>query len=373
MTMTILATAATLSDGALLARVQVLADRERRATVELVAHLAELDTRQILVAEGYSLFTYCTRRLGFSEDAACTRIEVARTARRFPVILDRLAEGSLSLTAVRLLAPHLTAHNHEEVLAAASRRTRREIEVLVARLAPRPDVPASVRKLPVAPAHLPLKVGAHASRPPLPPVVRQEATGEELPAAAVLQAPPRRTVVAPLAPQRYQVQFTVGQETHDTLRRLQDLLRREIPNGDPAAIVHRALTLLLRKVETRKLAVTSQAKRAGSIRSGPDTNVGGAPDSRHVPAAIRRAVWKRDDGGCAFVSKSGHRCAERTFLELHHLHPYALGGPSTVDNLALRCRRHNAYESELTFGPFVGSSGRETTEAYSSIGRAGSP
>jgi 5-methylcytosine-specific restriction endonuclease McrA len=359
MTMNMLASAATLSDEALLARVQVLAGRERQATVELTAHLAELDTRQILVAEGYSLFSYCTRRLGLSEDAACTRIEVARAARRFPVILDRLADGALSLTAIRLLAPHLTTENHGEVLEAARRRTKREIEVLVARLAPRPDVPSSVRKLPVAaPPSLPVGAPAgQAHAQELRPLVPQGAPGEHLPGAAILHSPPRRPVVAPLAPRRYQVQFTVGQETHDTLRRLQDLLRREIPNGDPAVIVGRALTLLLKQVEKRKLAATSQAR---PIRPGTDgTRRRSTADSRYVPAVVRRAVWNRDGGRCAFVSKSGHRCAERTFLELHHLHPYALGGPPTVDNLALRCRRHNAYEAELTFGPFGASPVRE--------------
>jgi 5-methylcytosine-specific restriction endonuclease McrA len=359
----ILATAATLSDDALLARVQLLAGRERQSTAELTAHLAELDTRPILVAEGYSLFTYCTKRLGLSEDAACTRIEVARAARRFPVILDRLGEGSLSLTAIRLLAPHLTADNHQEVLEAAGRRSKREVEVLVARLAPRPELPSSVRKLPDrTPAPMTVDSTKEQASRQLSALVNQGAIGGPMPATAALHPPPtRRPVVAPISYQRYQVQFTVGQETHDKLRRLQDLLRREIPNGDPATIIDRALTALLHDVERRKLAATSKAERA--IRPGTDKlRERSIPGSRHVPAAIRRAVWRRDDSRCAFVSKSGHRCTERAFLELHHIHPYALGGPPTVENMALRCRRHNAYESELIFGPFNASSVRERTE-----------
>jgi hypothetical protein len=42
--------------------------------------------------------------------------------------------------------------------------------------------------------------------------------------------------VTPLAPERYKVQFTVSRATHEKLRRVQDLLRHSIPNGDPAAI-----------------------------------------------------------------------------------------------------------------------------------------
>ena len=62
-------------------------------------------------------------------------------------------------------------------------------------------------------------------------------------------------------------------------------------------------------------------------------------------------VWARDQGRCAFVGSEG-RCAERGFLEFHHLVPYAAGGDATVDTIALRCRRHNAYEAELELGSF---------------------
>ena len=78
----ILATAAGLSDQDLLSRLRVLALREREASVELVAHLAALDTRPaVYAAQGYgSLFSYCTQALRLSEDAACNRIEAARPA-----------------------------------------------------------------------------------------------------------------------------------------------------------------------------------------------------------------------------------------------------------------------------------------------------
>src|SRR5438093_1489442 len=137
----ILVSAATLSDQDLLARLAVLASKEREASAELVAHLAELDGRPALyAAQGYgSLFSYCTQALRLSEDAACSRIEAARACRRFPLILELLASGSLSLTSVRLLGRHLTAENHQVVLTKARERKRREIEALVAEVAPQPD------------------------------------------------------------------------------------------------------------------------------------------------------------------------------------------------------------------------------------------
>src|SRR6266436_9433264 len=125
----ILVTASALSDQDLLARLETLAGKEREASVELLAHLAALDSRKMLyAAQGYgSLFNYCTQALRLSEDAACNRIEAARACRRFPVILDYLASGAMTLTSVRLLRRHLTPENHEDVLARAKGRTREEL------------------------------------------------------------------------------------------------------------------------------------------------------------------------------------------------------------------------------------------------------
>jgi hypothetical protein len=148
------------------------------------------------------------------------------------------------------------------------------------------------------------------------------------------------SVVAPLAPERYKVQITVSRETFEKLRRAQDLLRHTIPTGDPAAIVDRALDALLTDLNRTRLAAVSR----------PAKDRPTASDSRHIPAAVKRAVWTRDGGQCAFVGARG-RCTETGFLEFHHVVPYARGGPSGVDNIELRCRAHNAYEAELDFGP----------------------
>ena len=288
----ILVTASALSDQDLLARLEMLAGKEREASAELVAHLAALDSRPALfAAQGYgSLFSYCTQALRLSEDAACNRIEAARACRRFPLILDLLASGSLSLTSVRLLGPHLTAENHESVLAKARDRTRREIEALVAELAPRPDLPSTVRKLPCRTA-TPIPVGracawpgrlalgwrlacARAWRPAPGPAMTSvpSAAGAAIaPSPSALPATPRPIVQAS-APERYRVQFTIGQETHEKLRRLQALLRREIPDGDPGAIFDRALTVLLEKVEKTKLAAAAKPRPSRPIRPAADPN-----------------------------------------------------------------------------------------------------
>src|SRR5438128_12234730 len=124
----ILASLTRLPDADLVAQVKALIARERDVTAELIAHLAELDTRDVHLRAGYpSLYIYCRAALGLSEWEAYNRIEVARAVRRFPVILELLAEGAMTLTAVRLLAPHLAPTNYREALGAARGKRKAEI------------------------------------------------------------------------------------------------------------------------------------------------------------------------------------------------------------------------------------------------------
>jgi hypothetical protein len=147
-------------------------------------------------------------------------------------------------------------------------------------------------------------------------------------------------VVVPLSPKRFKIQFTATEGTHDLLRRAQDLLRHQIPNGDVGEVMAKALRVLVRQLEKEKIAATDR----------PRGSRGSDPRSRHIPAEVKRTVWKRDGGTCGFVAPNGRRCEERTFLEFHHVMPYATGGKATVDNIELRCRAHNGYEAELHLG-----------------------
>jgi hypothetical protein len=334
-----------LSDERLIAEVQRLAGCERQATAELLLFLMELDRRRLYLGEGYpSLFAYCTLVLHYPEHAALNRIEVARVARRFPVLLEHIAEGVLHLTGARLLGPHLTDENAGVLLETARHKSKREIEELIAALRPKPPVASVVRRLPTRP--LPSHTTASDTSQEGFSSKRQS---EEPPVAATtVTSPVTRPVVAPLAPERYKVQFTITRETRDKLRKVQDLLRHVIPDGDPAAIFDRALTRLLEDVERSRFALTSRPRERGSAPAR----------SRHIPAAVRREVWRRDDGRCAFVGSRG-RCAERGFLEFHHVVPFAVGGAATVENIELRCAAHNGHEASLFFASETGDVVRE--------------
>jgi hypothetical protein len=221
---------ARLSDSDLTVTLARLVECEHGATARLVAHLAEFDARKLHLAAGFpSLFAYCCAVLHLSEPGTASRIVAARAARRFPLILDPLEGASVSLTTVRLLAPHLTKENHGELLAAATHKRKSEVEELIARRFPRADVVSSVRKVPVRSKVIPALApesppGGAPSHPdpasmPAPPVAPEQAP------------PPRRALVAPLAPDRYEIRFTASGETRDKLRRAQEQLSHAVPSG----------------------------------------------------------------------------------------------------------------------------------------------
>jgi hypothetical protein len=328
-----------LADDALTAELGHLAGREREATAAFIVHLAEFDARRLYEGAGYqSMFSYCRAVLRLSEDAAYNRIKAARAARLFPAIVAMLTDGLLSPTTVRLLAPHLTAENHEALLAAAAGKGKQDVEELLARWFPQPDVSPSVRKL---------RSRVVVTEEIAPPEVRAAPASllvaSAAPCAAVISSgmPSKPALVRPLAPARYEIRFTVSAETRDLMRDAQDLLGHAIPNGDLAAVFHRALSVLVTDLKRRKFGATSRPRPSHESNSGSQT----------VPAAVRREVAARDASRCAFVSKDGHRCEERRFLEFHHVVPRAVGGDATVANIQLRCRAHNGHEVDLFFGP----------------------
>lgn len=250
------------------------------------------------------------------------------------MILELLVQGTVNLTTVRLLAPHLTPGNHVEVLESARGVSRSEVEQIVARLAPAPDVPTSVRKLPApkpATVVAPVEMAA-----PTTAVARVPAAEAPLPCPAppTLTTALAHAVVGALSPERYRMQLTISGDILEKLRLAKDMLRHAVPSGNEDEILDRALTALLAELAKKKFAASERPRPAGSV----------AARSRHVPGEVKRAVFLRDLGRCAFTSTAGRRCGERAFVEFHHVHAHADGGAATIENIELRCRRHNAYE-----------------------------
>ena len=301
---------ANLSNQALLEETERLAGSLMHATALLVAALAEVDARRLWADVGCSsLYEYCTRVLRFSEQEAYLRMEAARVAQDYPVVLSLIDHGDLTLTNVGLLKPHLTPENHAAVLEAACGQSKREVTRQVAALRGGDDpTPFIASMMPISADHF------------------------------------RLTVDIPDA-------------TCDKLQYATDLLRHTLPDGDVAEVLDRALTALLRDLERSKYAATNTPRMPRDVAAG----------SRSIPASVRRAVWQRDGGRCAFVGTRG-RCRATAFLEFHHLTPFAVGGQATIENIELRCAAHNRREAELFFGAGMASVVRETSAEYGELG-----
>jgi hypothetical protein len=150
----------------------------------------------------------------------------------------------------------------------------------------------------------------------------------------------RSPIVEPLAPSRYKVQFTASAELQEKLERLQALT----PGADLAAVIERAVSERLERLEARRFA---QVKKARNQVEESETR----PSSRYIPAPIRRTVYQRDGGRCTYLDAAGRRCTARRNLEYHHHgRPYGRGGDHSVENLRLCCKAHNALLAEQEYG-----------------------
>jgi hypothetical protein len=379
----------TITDDQLLASVRMLVARSNRALAELLAHLAEVETRGIHRQRACaSLYTYCLYELRMSEDAAHRRSKAARLVRQFPELFARIAGGELHLTGLLLLGPHLDCDHRGEILDLARFRSKREIQELVSRLDPKPRVPAVVEPIGTGPA-------GRASYPrlaeALAPAVRSLAVGERPADWTEEESAPAPTEdarrywsadedVRPDAvptetrgkadeapssdpwqrPMQFKVQFTASQEYVDCMNEALDLLSHELGTRDIAEVHARAMQALVAELRKRKCAATERA-RANTTPDADDAS-GDADEAtrnrheedttrnRHVPAEVRRQVWTRDAARCCYVDDEGRRCLERARLEIHHRVPFANGGSHAAENLELRCRAHNDLAAEQDFG-----------------------
>jgi len=130
-----------LTDSELEAGLHRIVDEQRVGLADLLSHLGEVDARKLYLGHACSsLFTYCTTCLGFSESESFKRTQAARLARTYPVIFTMVADGKLHLSALNLVAPHLTLENHRELLEAAHGKSKRALQELLAARFARPDV-----------------------------------------------------------------------------------------------------------------------------------------------------------------------------------------------------------------------------------------
>jgi hypothetical protein len=157
------------------------------------------------------------------------------------------------------------------------------------------------------------------------------------------------------------VRFTRSREADERFRYAQDLIGHGLKSGDIAEMYDQAMKELIKKLERVRFGACERP------RSRPARTKAG---SRHIPTHVKRAVWQRDGGQCTFRSESGRRCEARRWIEFDHVKEFARGGEATVDGLRLRCRGHNQYTAEQTFGAGFMEQKREQARAAAAARKA---
>jgi 5-methylcytosine-specific restriction endonuclease McrA len=260
------------------------------------------------------MYDFCVRGLGMSEGTAHRSISGTRAARRYPTVLEMLADGRLHLSGLSLLAPHLTAENHAQLLAEAAGKTKAETREILARWFPKPDVPDRVQ-----------------------PVSPTEAGGGEQGGLGLEGAPaPARSQVEPLSEERFGVHFTGSARLKAKLEHAQDLMSHV--SRELEVVFERALDALIRELENKQWGKTDRPRRSRGTEDGRPTR------------ADKREVFERDHGQCAYVSADGVRCASKAFLQFDHIQPRALGGSGKADESRLLCQKHNLMSAKRVFG-----------------------
>jgi hypothetical protein len=335
-------------------RLQDLLRREHGALADFLVTLAAFDQRRAWAELGHaSLFAFLHRDLGLSKGAAFYRATAAALVQRFPEVVEPIRRGKLCLTTVVEVAKVLTPENAREVLPRFFGLSKREAQEVMAELQPREapplrDVVTVVWRNP-APA-LPLAsrlepdLGQEVGQPTALRVTEtsphQDAC-HPAPTPALPRAPPAPPpdAVEPLTAELTRIHVTLPRRVFQKVEAARAALSHSHPGAGLADIIEAGIDLLLER----------KAKRNGLVKR-PRSEPRPSADPEHVPAHVRREVWKRDGGRCQHPVASGGVCGSTVRVELHHLVSRNRGGPATVENLTTLCGFHRDLETRREFG-----------------------
>ncbi len=300
-----------ISDERLVGNLKELLVADARTEARIVAHLAELDARRLHLKLEQSLFHYCQKRLGLSDNQAYSpRPDVPSQIRKLPP-----KAGTVSAGPTGSLEP----------LSETSYRLQLNTS------------PAVKEKLELA-----RDLMSHANRSGDLAVVVERALDlliEKLQKQRFGQTshPRRRKQEAPSQP-------TGAQTLAGRPRRTEGHSTAPAGGSEPSGV--------------RSIPAPSASEMAGASVSADlrgarrfDRSKRGRSEGRaHIPNETRRKLVERDGLCCSYVGDDGRRCTARAFLQIDHEKPWAKGGLDTLDNLRLRCAAHNQLRAEQEYG-----------------------
>ena len=330
------------------ARLADLLQRERAALAEFLVALADFDRRRLWLELGHaSLFYFLHRELGLSKGAAFYRKTAAELIQRFPEVIEPLRDGRLCLTSVVELAKVLRPENRGDVLPRFFQLSKREAKAVSAELQPAEAAPHRevVTALRVPVAALALSLPNRAAREserielsvhPDEPLRANSPKAEPPMASPAPRAPP--PAVEPLTADLRRFHVTVSRRFLEKLEAARAALSHSHPGAEAQEILEAGLDLLLERHAKRKGLVEKPRREPPPAKPG------------HVPAHVKRAVWKRDGGVCQWPVNSGGICGSIHQVELDHVVPRGRGGPPTIENTRCLCRAHNLLAARRIYG-----------------------
>ena len=313
---------------------------------DFLVALSEFDRQRLWVQLGHaSLFDFLHREFGLSRGSAHYRKVAAQLIQRFPEVVAPLREGKLCITVVLELARVITPENSVDVLPRFFHRSKQEAKAVAVEIRPAEVVP---RKEMVT--AFPLVSSTQPGRVQPVELAAHLVQGASSPIPAVRPAAPMHS--EPLTPDLRRLHMTVSKQFLDKLQAARAGQGHAQPGASAEKVLEAALDLLL----------AQQAKRRAEVRQ-PQQNPRPAKNPGHVTAAVKRAVWSRDEGKCTWPLDSGGTCGSTLRLEIDHVVPRGRGGASTVDNCRLACNFHNQLAARQVYGDdwmdrFTGGIGR---------------
>jgi 5-methylcytosine-specific restriction endonuclease McrA len=327
------------------------------ATARLLDLIRDFDARGGWNTGFRSCAAWLSWRVGLDLGAAREKVRVAHALGTLPRLAQALARGELSYAKVRALTRVATPETEERLLGVGRSGTAAHVERIV-RGWRCVDRNAEARETKRQHANRALHVyededGTVVLRGRLAPEVGAllrralEAARETLYQRARREAGTTRAVDASAEPP------TMAQQQADALALLAETaLHHELDPGAPGeryqVVVHVDAPVLADPdqpgqsvLEDGPRVSAETSRRLGCDASrvvmrhdedGRVVEIGAR--TRTIPPALRRALLHRDQG-CRFPG-----CGVRVG-QGHHLHHWAEGGPTTLSNLALLCRRHH--------------------------------
>ncbi len=330
--------------------IAVLSAHLDAATARLLDLIREFDAREGWSNGFRSCAAWLSWRVGFAPGAAREHVRVARALGALPRLSQALARGELSYAKVRELTRVATPETEERLLAVGRAGTAEHVERIV-RGWRRVDRKAEAREAARQHAGRALHVyqdedGTVRVRGRLAPEVGALLI-KALDAARETLYQQRREQAPDADPP------TMEQQQADALALLAETaLHHGIDPGAPGeryqVVVHVDAAVLTDPDQagqsvledgprvpagtSRRLACDASRVVMRHDADGRLLEVGAR--TRTIPPALRRALHHRDRG-CRFPG-----CGVRVG-EGHHIRHWAQGGPTTLSNLALLCRRHH--------------------------------